>query len=121
MNEIDVDWNACKHEKVSRSVVHKLPVKIDYTGEGQISNNFCIADDKTASFRGRKLEGEDCSVPENYTAVVMLQSAVTTDTEESKFNVTNTFDKYTAWGWDMKPVSTNFNKLIAVQNALHGK
>ena len=109
-----------KLEKPSELVtIHKLPCKIEHEGPARISDLFAVAADGTSSFRGKKLESVTSSLPEGYTGVVLRKSKTTTDAEEDEFHLTHSFKEVTSWGWDSKPSSMNFEKLISIQSALH--
>lgn len=101
------------------STVHKLPCKIEYTGNARVSDLLAIAPDGSSSFRGRQLRQTISSIPQNYKGFVLSKSKTTTDTEEEEFTVTHSFKQITGWGWDGKPTKIDFDKLIAVQSALH--
>ena len=54
-----------------------------------------------------------------YNGIVLKKATTTTDTEEQTFNVTETFDSMTVWGWDASVQPIKLDKLIGIQNALH--
>ena len=101
------------------STVHKLPCKIEHDGPARISDLFAVAEDGTSSFRGKKLESVRSPLPEGYTGIVLSKSRTTTDAEEDEFHLTHSFKEIISWGWDSKPSSMNFDKLVSIQNALH--
>ena len=104
-----------------KSILHKLPCDVKYDGPAEVNQMFCISEDGTASFRGRRLHSKHCDVPEGYTGVMLKSDNANalTDTNDSIFSVASTFEAVTAWGWDSKPSPMNFEKLLRLQNALH--
>ena len=121
MSAIPVKFDDSKLTKAHLSNVHKLPCKIEHTGPARVSDLFVVKPDGSSSFRGRQLQSVVSPLPEGYKGIALTKSKTTTDTEEGEFNVTHSFDQITSWGWDSKPPPVNFEKLISVQSALHGK
>jgi hypothetical protein len=120
MTAVPVKLDNVKLADAKPSVVHKLPCKIEHTGEARVSDLFVVAPDGTSSFRGRELQRVVSAIPEGYRGIVLNKSKTTTDAEEPEFQVTHSFDQITSWGWDSKPATMNFSQLISIQTALHG-
>lgn len=59
---------------------------------------------KYASFRGYPLIGKDLECPEGYKGVILHETIKpSTESEDRKFYILHSFDKFTYWNWGKAP------------------
>ncbi|XP_054647163.1 ribonuclease H2 subunit C isoform X2 [Dunckerocampus dactyliophorus] len=91
--------------------LHLIPCEIEHNGPAQISQYFTAAikdrkHEKTVSFRGRGLKGQDLSCPQGYTGLVLKEINKTgSDQEDRTLRVSSLFDKLTYWNLETPPNS----------------
>nr|XP_057920707.1 ribonuclease H2 subunit C [Doryrhamphus excisus]XP_057920708.1 ribonuclease H2 subunit C [Doryrhamphus excisus] len=94
-----------------REPLHFIPCEIEHNGPAEISRYFTAAikdrkQEKTVSFRGRGLKGQDLSCPHGYTGLVLKDVNKTgSDQEDRTLKVTSLFDKLTYWNLETPPNS----------------
>ncbi|XP_076015644.1 ribonuclease H2 subunit C [Genypterus blacodes] len=91
--------------------VHLLPCEIEHSGSAQVSQYFnaTIKDrkhEKTVSFRGRGLKGQELSCPQGYGGLVLKEfNKPTSDQEDRTVKVSSAFDKLIYWNLETPPNS----------------
>nr|XP_043895822.1 ribonuclease H2 subunit C isoform X2 [Solea senegalensis] len=65
--------------QLQRAPVHLLPCEIEHSGSAQVSQYFTATTkdrkcEKTVSFRGRELKGQEISCPQGYTGLVLKET-----------------------------------------------
>ncbi|XP_061642876.1 ribonuclease H2 subunit C [Phyllopteryx taeniolatus] len=94
-----------------REPLHLIPCEIEHNGAAQISQYFNAAmkdhkHEKTASFRGRGLKGQEIICPQGYTGLVLKEiNKPGSDQEDRTLKVTSVFDKLTYWNLETPPNS----------------
>ncbi|XP_061690813.1 ribonuclease H2 subunit C [Syngnathoides biaculeatus] len=103
--------DATSMSQAPREQLHLIPCEIEHNGPAQISQYFIatIKDqkhEKTASFRGRGLKGQDLTCPQGYTGLVLKDiNKPGLDQEDRTLKVTSVFDKLTYWNLETPPNS----------------
>uniref|UniRef100_A0A673WDU8 Ribonuclease H2, subunit C n=1 Tax=Salmo trutta TaxID=8032 RepID=A0A673WDU8_SALTR len=91
--------------------VHLLPCEIEHDGPAEVSQFFTatIKDrkhEKTVSFRGRGLKGQEVSCPQGYTGLVLREvNKSGTDQEDRTVKVSSVFHNVTYWNLETPPNS----------------
>ncbi|XP_061900210.1 ribonuclease H2 subunit C [Entelurus aequoreus] len=94
-----------------RQPVHMIPCDIEHNGPAQVSQYFTAAvkdrkHEKTVSFRGRGLKGQELTCPQGYTGLVLEEINTTgSDQEDRTLKVSSVFDKLTYWNLETPPNS----------------
>ncbi|KAL3271731.1 hypothetical protein HHI36_022201 [Cryptolaemus montrouzieri] len=111
-----------------RNQLHSIPCKIHADCDAPVSKFFIPSINKDgvmkASFRGYPLIGTEVKIPEGYRGVVLHETVrPATETEERKFYIINSFDKFNYWNWG-KAASKNDSLIkamewIEIAEALH--
>lgn len=89
--------------------VHLMPCEIEHNGPAEVSQFFdaTIKDrkyEKTVSFRGRGLKGQEVSCPQGYTGIVLREVNKTgSDQEDRTVKVTSMFKNLTYWNLETLP------------------
>uniref|UniRef100_H3BX66 Ribonuclease H2, subunit C n=1 Tax=Tetraodon nigroviridis TaxID=99883 RepID=H3BX66_TETNG len=92
-----------------RVPVHLMPCEIEHNGPAQVSQYFNAAtkdckQEKTVSFRGRGLMGQELCCPQGYTGMVLKEmNKPGSDQEDRTVKVTSVFDKMTYWNLETPP------------------
>uniref|UniRef100_A0A665XFY7 Uncharacterized protein n=1 Tax=Echeneis naucrates TaxID=173247 RepID=A0A665XFY7_ECHNA len=91
-----------------RAPLHLMPCEIEHNGPAQVSQYFTATMkeckyEKTVSFRGRGLKGQELSCPEGYTGLVGWIGFV--QTFSHSIQVSSVFDKLTYWNLETPPNS----------------
>ncbi|XP_008418666.1 ribonuclease H2 subunit C isoform X1 [Poecilia reticulata] len=109
-------------KRAEKAPVHLMPCEIEHNGLAQVSQYFTatakenkkgtktdrpvFATDKTVSFRGRGLKGQEISCPDGYTGLVLKEvDRHGSDQEDRTVKVTSVFDKLTYWNLETPPTS----------------
>ncbi|XP_072251682.1 ribonuclease H2 subunit C [Leuresthes tenuis] len=91
--------------------VHLMPCEIEHNGPAQVSQYFAATtkdhkQEKTVSFRGRELKGQEISCPQGYTGLVLKEiNKPSSDQEDRTVKVSSVFDKLTYWNLETPPNS----------------
>ncbi|XP_061582327.1 ribonuclease H2 subunit C [Cololabis saira] len=91
--------------------VHLMPCEIDHNGLAQVSQYFTATtkdrkQEKTVSFRGRGLKGQEICCPHGYTGLVLKEiNKPGSDQEDRTVRVSSVFDKMTYWNLETPPTS----------------
>ncbi|XP_029367648.1 ribonuclease H2 subunit C [Echeneis naucrates] len=94
-----------------RAPLHLMPCEIEHNGPAQVSQYFTATMkeckyEKTVSFRGRGLKGQELSCPEGYTGLVLKETNKSgSDQEDRTVQVSSVFDKLTYWNLETPPNS----------------
>ncbi|KAM7000026.1 ribonuclease H2 subunit C isoform 1-T1 [Tautogolabrus adspersus] len=113
-----------------RVPVHLLPCEIEHEGPAQVSQyltattknskqgilkidkgnqsfvHFYPTTEKTVSFRGRGLKGQELSCPQGYTGLVLKEiNKPGSDQEDRTVKLSSVFDKLTYWNLETPPNS----------------
>ncbi|XP_034037796.1 ribonuclease H2 subunit C [Thalassophryne amazonica] len=110
--------------------IHLMPCEIEHNGPAQISQYFTatIKDgkhEKTVSFRGRGLKGQELRCPQGYTGLVLKEvNKSGFDQEDRTVKVSSIFDKVTYWNLETPP-NTDDTVVMALDwpelaEAIHG-
>ncbi|XP_062332120.1 ribonuclease H2 subunit C [Osmerus eperlanus] len=97
--------------RAERAPVHLLPCEVEHNGPAEVSQYFnsAIKDrkhEKTVSFRGRGLKGQEVSCPQGYTGVVLRETNKPgSDQEDRTVKVTSVFHNFTYWNLETPPNS----------------
>ncbi|XP_056238494.1 ribonuclease H2 subunit C isoform X2 [Seriola aureovittata] len=94
--------------QAQRAPVHLMPCEIEHNGPAQVSQYFTATtkDQKTVSFRGRGLKGQELSCPQGYTGLVLKEiNKSGSDQEDRTVKVSSVFDKLTYWNLETPPNS----------------
>ncbi|XP_026185495.1 ribonuclease H2 subunit C [Mastacembelus armatus] len=97
--------------QAQRAPVYLLPCEIEHSGPAQVSQFFTstIKDhkyEKTVSFRGRGLKGQELNCPQGYTGLVLKEiNKPGSDQEDRTVRVSSVFDKMTYWNLETPPNS----------------
>ncbi|XP_018515845.1 ribonuclease H2 subunit C [Lates calcarifer] len=105
--------------QAQKAPVHLMPCEIEHNGSAQVSQYLSATTkdrkyEKTVSFRGRGLKGQELSCPQGYTGLVLKeinkpgsdQEVNTTDQLTSRtVKVSSVFDKLTYWNLETPPNS----------------
>ncbi|XP_029917640.1 ribonuclease H2 subunit C [Myripristis murdjan] len=97
--------------QTERTAVHLMPCEIEHNGPAQVSQYFTAAmkdrkHEKTVSFRGRGLRGQELSCPQGYTGLVLKEvNKPGSDQEDRTVRVSSVFDKLTYWNMETPPNS----------------
>ncbi|KAM4554729.1 ribonuclease H2 subunit C [Odontesthes bonariensis] len=97
--------------QAKRAPVHLMPCEIEHNGPAQVSQYFTATtkdhkQEKTVSFRGRELKGQEISCPEGYTGLVLKEiNKPSSDQEDRTVRVSSVFDKLTYWNLETPPNS----------------
>ncbi|XP_014863066.1 PREDICTED: ribonuclease H2 subunit C isoform X1 [Poecilia mexicana] len=125
-----------------KAPVHLMPCEIEHTGHAQVSQYFTattkenkkgtktdcrpvFATDKTVSFRGRGLKGQEISCPQGHTGLVLKEvDGHGSDQEDRTVKVTSVFDKLTYWNLETPPTSDDIVVMAMdwpeLAEAIHG-
>ncbi|CAB1451071.1 unnamed protein product [Pleuronectes platessa] len=91
--------------------VHLLPCEVEHDGPAQVAQYFAATTkdrkyEKTVSFRGRGLKGQELSCPQGYTGLVLKDiNKPGSDQEDRTVKVSSVFDKLTYWNMETSPNS----------------
>ncbi|CAM9096393.1 unnamed protein product [Lampetra planeri] len=91
--------------------VHLVPCEVEHNGPAQVSQFFTAAvkerkHEKTVSFRGRGLKGQEINFPQGYTGLVLKEfNKPGSDQEDRTLMVSSVFDKLTYWNLETPPNS----------------
>ncbi|XP_068571056.1 ribonuclease H2 subunit C [Cebidichthys violaceus] len=91
--------------------VHLLPCEIEHNGPAQVSEYLTATTkdgklEKTVSFRGRGLKGQELGCPQGYTGLVLNETnKPSSDHEDRTLRVSSVFDKLTYWNLETPPNS----------------
>ncbi|XP_077387268.1 ribonuclease H2 subunit C [Festucalex cinctus] len=94
-----------------REQLHLIPCEIEHNGHAQITQYFNTAikdrkHEKTVSFRGRGLKGQELTCPQGYTGLVLKEiNKPDSDQEDRTLKVSCVFDKLTYWNLETPPNS----------------
>ncbi|KAM6953471.1 ribonuclease H2 subunit C [Aplochiton taeniatus] len=110
--------------------VHLMPCEIEHDGPAEVSQFFdaTIKDrkhEKTVSFRGRGLKGQELNCPQGYTGLVLREvNKPGSDQEDRTVKVTSTFKNLTYWNLETLP-NTDDGVVVAMgwpelAEAIHG-
>ncbi|KAM7000027.1 ribonuclease H2 subunit C isoform 2-T2 [Tautogolabrus adspersus] len=94
-----------------RVPVHLLPCEIEHEGPAQVSQYLTATtknskQEKTVSFRGRGLKGQELSCPQGYTGLVLKEiNKPGSDQEDRTVKLSSVFDKLTYWNLETPPNS----------------
>ncbi|KAM3866786.1 ribonuclease H2 subunit C [Diretmus argenteus] len=97
--------------KADRVPVHLLPCEVEHNGSARVAQYFNAAvkerkHEKTVSFRGRGLRGQELSCPHGYTGLVLKEvDKPGSDQEDRTVRVSSVFDKLTYWNLETPPNS----------------
>ncbi|NP_001290913.1 ribonuclease H2 subunit C [Esox lucius] len=97
--------------QTERASVHLLPCEIEYDGAAEVSQFFTatIKDrkhEKTVSFRGRGLKGQEVICPQGYSGLVLREvNKPGSDQEDRNVKVSSVFQKFTYWNLETLPNS----------------
>ncbi|XP_068182271.1 ribonuclease H2 subunit C [Antennarius striatus] len=97
--------------QADRPSVHLMPCEIEHDGPAQVSQYFDATtknskQEKTVSFRGRRLKGQELSCPQGYTGLVVKEiNKPSSDQEDRTVRLTSVFDKFTYWNLETPPNS----------------
>ncbi|XP_029021066.1 ribonuclease H2 subunit C [Betta splendens] len=110
--------------------VHLMPCEIEHNGPAEVSQYFTATTkdhkhEKTVSFRGRGLKGQEIRCPEGYTGLVLKEiSKPGSDQEDRTVKVSSVFDKLTYWNLETPPNSDDTVVLAMdwpkMAEAIHG-
>lgn len=98
-------------DQTQRVPVHLLPCEIEHNGPAQVSQYLAATvkdckQEKTVSFRGRGLKGQELRCPQGYTGLVLKEINKTgSDQEDRTVRVSSVFDKLTYWNLETPPNS----------------
>ncbi|XP_028816048.1 ribonuclease H2 subunit C [Denticeps clupeoides] len=109
--------------------VHSLPCEIEHDGPAEVSAYFSATakerkHEKTVSFRGRGLKGQEVSCPKGYTGLILQEvHKPSSDQEDGVLKVSSVFNKFTYWNLDTPPSSDDGIVMAMswpqVANAIH--
>ncbi|KAK1804494.1 hypothetical protein P4O66_020508 [Electrophorus voltai] len=91
--------------------LHLLPCEIEHDGSAEVSGFFTPAvkehkGEKSVSFRGRGLRGQEVSCPHGYTGVVLNElQRPSSDEEDRIVKVSSVFHNFTYWNLETPPTS----------------
>ncbi|XP_060783534.1 ribonuclease H2 subunit C isoform X1 [Neoarius graeffei] len=94
-----------------QSDLHLLPCDIEHDGPAQVAQFFTPAvkerkHEKTVSFRGRGLKGQEVTHPLGYTGVVLKEvQRPSSDQEDGVVKVSSFFPNFTYWNLEIPPTS----------------
>ncbi|XP_031718418.1 ribonuclease H2 subunit C [Anarrhichthys ocellatus] len=103
--------NVSSVAQAQRVPVHFLPCEIEHNGPAQVSEYLTTTTkdcklEKTVSFRGRGLKGQELSCPQGYTGLVLKEiNKPSSDHEDRTLRVSSVFDKLTYWNLETPPNS----------------
>ncbi|CAJ1058730.1 ribonuclease H2 subunit C [Xyrichtys novacula] len=117
-------------DQVPRVPVHLMPCEIEHDGPAQVSQYLTATtkdckQEKTVSFRGRGLKGQELSCPQGYTGLVLKEiNKPGSDQEDRTVKLTSTFDKLTYWNLET-PTNSDDTVVMAMDwpelaEAIHG-
>ncbi|MCI4379891.1 hypothetical protein PGIGA_G00233720 [Pangasianodon gigas] len=94
-----------------KSNIHLLPCDIEHDGAAQVAEYFTptVKDkkhEKTVSFRGRGLKGQEVTHPQGYTGLVLKEvQRPASDQEDRMVKVSSVFPNFTYWNLETPPTS----------------
>ncbi|XP_049899172.1 ribonuclease H2 subunit C [Epinephelus moara] len=97
--------------QAQRVPVQLMPCEIEHSGPASVSQYLTATTkdgklEKTVSFRGRGLKGQELSCPHGYTGLVLKEiNKPGSDQEDRTVKVTSVFDKLTYWNLETPPNS----------------
>ncbi|XP_040031356.2 ribonuclease H2 subunit C [Gasterosteus aculeatus] len=97
--------------QAQRVPVHLMPCEIEHDGPAHVSEYLTATTkdcklEKTVSFRGRGLKGQELSCPQGYTGLVLKDiNEPSSDQEDRLLRVSSVFDKLTYWNLETPPNS----------------
>lgn len=97
--------------RVDKSQIHLLPCEIEHDGPAEVSRFFTptVKDqkyEKTVSFRGRGLKGQEVSCPQGYTGLVLKEvQRPSSDQEDRIVKVSSVFNNFVYWNLETPPTS----------------
>ncbi|XP_044752261.1 ribonuclease H2 subunit C [Coccinella septempunctata] len=87
--------------------IHSIPFNIHADCDADVSKYFYQSSEnelKYASFRGYPLIGKEIKLPEGYKGVVLHETIrPSVETQDRKFYILHTFNKFTYWNWGKIP------------------
>ncbi|XP_036934063.1 ribonuclease H2 subunit C [Acanthopagrus latus] len=97
--------------QAQRTTVHLMPCEIEHDGPAQVSQYITATTkdhkhEKTVSFRGHGLKGQELSCPQGYTGLVLKEiDKPGSDQEDRTVRLSSVFDKLTYWNLETPPNS----------------
>ncbi|KAG7329117.1 hypothetical protein KOW79_007291 [Hemibagrus wyckioides] len=94
-----------------QAAIHLLPCDIEHDGAAQVAEFFTptVKDrkhEKTVSFRGRGLKGQEVTHPQDYTGLVLKEvQKPSSDQEDRVVKVSSVFHNFTYWNLETPPTS----------------
>ncbi|XP_075902792.1 ribonuclease H2 subunit C [Nelusetta ayraudi] len=94
-----------------RVPVHLMPCEIEHNGPAQVSQYLDATTkqhkhEKTVSFRGRGLKGQEVNCPQGYTGIVLKEANKPgSDQEDRTVKLSSVFDTLTYWNLETPPTS----------------
>ncbi|KAM9740823.1 ribonuclease H2 subunit C [Menidia menidia] len=91
--------------------VHLMPCEIEHNGPAKVSEFFTSTtkdhkQEKTVSFRGRGLKGQEIALPQGYTGLVLKEiNKPGSDQEDRTVRASSVFDSLTYWNLETPPNS----------------
>ncbi|XP_006129747.1 ribonuclease H2 subunit C [Pelodiscus sinensis] len=91
-----------------RDVLHLLPCAVEHSGRAPVDRYFTPAirqrsQEKSVSFRGRSLKGQDVPVPQGYVGLVLKEDQRPCTEEERTVRLESTFSALTVWNLEQPP------------------
>ncbi|XP_078671785.1 ribonuclease H2 subunit C-like [Branchiostoma floridae x Branchiostoma belcheri] len=118
---VEVDLSGVSGETAAAAKLHLLPCEVEHTGPAQVARFFTpgVRDSGQgalqASFRGRELRGENVTLPDGYTGLVLKEKHKAVSDEEARvFHAAQKFQEFTYWNMETPP-----SKNDGLQKALH--
>ncbi|XP_013861403.1 ribonuclease H2 subunit C [Austrofundulus limnaeus] len=122
--------DASSLKRAEQVPVHLLPCEIEHNGVAQVSQYFTATtkdhkQEKTVSFRGRGLKGQEISCPQGYTGLVLKEvNKHGSDQEDRTVRISSVFNKLTYWNLETPPTSDDAVVMAMdwpeVAEAIHG-
>uniref|UniRef100_A0A8C4Y9H4 Uncharacterized protein n=1 Tax=Gopherus evgoodei TaxID=1825980 RepID=A0A8C4Y9H4_9SAUR len=92
-----------------QDVLHLLPCEVEHNGSAPVDRYFTPAirqgsQEKSVSFRGRSLKGQEVMVPQGYVGLVLKEDQrPCTEEEERTVRLKSTFGTLTVWNLERAP------------------
>ncbi|XP_043408422.1 ribonuclease H2 subunit C isoform X2 [Chelonia mydas] len=92
-----------------QDVLHLLPCEVEHNGSAPVDRYFTPAirqgsQEKSVSFRGRSLKGQEVMVPQGYVGLVLKEDQrPCTEEEERTVRLKSTFGALTVWNLERAP------------------
>uniref|UniRef100_A0A8C8RA49 Uncharacterized protein n=1 Tax=Pelusios castaneus TaxID=367368 RepID=A0A8C8RA49_9SAUR len=90
-------------------VLHLLPCEVEHNGSASVARYFTPAirqgpQEKSVSFRGRSLKGQEVKVPQGYVGLVLKEDQRPCSEEEERMvRLKSTFAALTVWNLEQAP------------------